>query len=91
MTGESVSERNATVPVPSLNVIVLSAVGSVMVNVVSDALSVAPWNTSAFEPRRWEVIVNRSVVALPIVTSPFAVILPDTVVFPENVFAPAIV
>ena len=39
------SDKKATVPVPFWNVIVLSAVGSTTVNVVSYASAVAPSNT----------------------------------------------
>ena len=62
---------NTNVPVALGNDIVLSAVGSTVVNVVSCASSVAPSNTKAF----WILTVVESTV----------VVVPETVKFPEIV------
>ena len=83
----SVAVINETVPVASGNVIVLSAVGSVIAKVVSKPLAVPPSNVRGLAPCNVAPIVSVSAAASPRTRLPFRVVVPPTVRAPVSVIA----
>ena len=84
---DNVPPERITVPVASGNVIVRSAVGSVIANVVSLPSAVPPSNVRGLAPCNVAPTVNVSAAASPRTRLPFRVVVPPTVRAPVSVRA----